>query len=260
MDLSISVFDAITVTEFVGYFDDSLRVSEDVTVTVSIANLFEVSISDALGITESVSVTATLASISVYEWVYAADQTGYNNPNITYGDSGATYNQAGTTFVTVEVVSLASVVDTLTVLDLIISSEQVFHASVDDSLAVAEDTVSELVSLVNVNDALTITEDVEEHLSSSLDLYDTLSIEESVTLHLLSAISVADDLSVIDSPAVERIMLASVFDTLSITEGVTTDSVRFSPQTPMTRPRGSSSIVSPRGFAGMTKGPTGFTK
>ena len=263
--VAIFVADDIAVGEDIAFFFplltisvvDTLSLVEDVTnegqVSVLIVDILSVSEDIVVEVVSFVSVTDTLA--------VAEDLLISNILDVFSIDTLSVAEALGQTLILG-----VSVIDTISVAEDVVDSID-SSISVFETLAITESITTETQSTISVTDTVSVQEVVTVELAVDVSVNDTISVSESVTLELLlnisvdetvsisediqtdttAFVSVVETLSVSENLTVGIVSLISVTDALSVTESLTVESIRFSPQIPMSRPRGSGSVFAPFG-------------
>lgn len=193
---SINVFDSLTITEsvtmlqlsFINVFE-AITITESVTVTIISGNNLAISVFDSIILTESVTFTGQLGNISVFE--------------------------------------------TITLTESVTLTGQLGGINLFEAITITE-SVTRFNQLGNISifEAMTLTESLTLIIQLAISISDSIILTESTTLSLgLGSISVFDsiiitELVIMGAPVV--IVNINVFDTIILNESVTMESFRFS--------------------------------
>ena len=183
-DLSISVFDTITVTDFVGYFPDTIYVSDSVTLVIQAQGITAVNVYDQTVVTDSAIITVGSPQVNVSDTVTATDS------------ATITIQSIGTDNITV--------FDTITVTDA-------FNY-------IASNELISIIEYINVTDFASFTIS-----SPQINIYDSVTVTDFATLALSSPqINAADTVTVTDSATIalgfQAYLAFSVFDIITVTD------------------------------------------
>lgn len=192
--LSISIFDAITVTESVIVkIPISVIVSDTITVTDSVIVYIPISVfaSDDINETESVIVKIPI-SFSVFD-------------SITVGES-------------VQVIVnplVPSVFDSITITESVQVIVNPIAINVFDNISVTENVVVQIPINILVFDDIVATESVSLQFNPLLiSVFDSITVNENVTVQIPMSINVFDDSIASESVIVQIPMSVNVFDSL----------------------------------------------
>lgn len=196
---AVSVFDSVVVSEFLGYWSDSIYVRESVTVQLG-AQSTDVSVFDTVNVSESVTMQERLLP-NVFDSVTASESITVFEP--TY---------------------YPSVSDSVTVAEAITSQIPVY-INVFDSITAAENTSIRTASQISVFDSITVAETVTAYSDEKLSVFDSITVSESITAGVnFYEISVIDQVTLAD--VISNIFVAiqrdiSVSDFINVSEDIT---------------------------------------
>lgn len=248
--------------------NDSLDVTEDTVVTVDIAGVMSV---DSLELAEATTLVVSvdinvLDSLSVVESLNALSGSGISifdglslSEVITI--TGEIWGSTSDSVVLADV-PVVQIVSDIIVTDSLSASEStsssvVSFVSTSETVVVTETLQMSGELSVDLADDLSVTEDIESNVAFGVIFADILSLSEEIVLVVETFLSVEDTLTAGESIQTETFSNVSTDESISVSESVSLDSVRFSPQTPATRPySGAPKSVVPRGVVGEIR-PTG---
>ena len=196
--MSPSVYDTVTISEFIGYFDDTVFITESVSLAVS-GGTPSPSVFDAVTVTENTSII-TILQPNVFDSVGVVD------------------------LIENTIISIISISEDIVIVD-VPSNNVTVSISVIDTVTVAEDIAAVLLVGVSLSvvDIISVTESLDLFSSiQHLSVYDSVGITETITIFFPALnLDVQDTVTVMESVSIVLTSHNAINDTVSVSEALT---------------------------------------
>ena len=190
---TVSVFDNITVTEFIGYDPEEILVGEVVIVTI----LVTPSVFDAITVTEDVVVVVSAPgalTVSVFDEITVTENISLSIP------------------------LPVSVNDLITVTDVITLYIPILYIAVDDTVTVTENISLSIPLPVFVYEDVTVTENIVLVVGTDNSIFDLVTVTENITLSIPLPVSVSDLITVTDDVSLSIPLPVFVYEDVIVTD------------------------------------------
>lgn len=218
---NVSVSDSVSISEFIGYYKDTIIITESISVEFDTPPTLVISVNDQINISESIVLLLALTDISKSDQINISENVSIERISLINVADNITISES----ITLITFSFISVVDSITISESAVVSLLIADISKSDQINITEDVSLRLFSDINVFDSITITENLNSHGFYNVNVFDQINVSENIQIsnpflytNVFDAITITEDTQVIpDEPGFFTI---NKNDTIQLSESI----------------------------------------